>query len=121
MFGGARAVRLGEVGDDVRRRAAAGDDVVNARLLRHVLAHHVDHVVHRLDPVERRAAAVGRRRRVRGHTLEAELRGDVRRGTRRTRLVAIPGMPSYRDVHVAEEPGAYIYTFPDPPSSAGVP
>ena len=96
-------VDLGEIGHDVRRAAAAGDDVVDARLLRHVLAHHVDHVVHRFDRVERRAAAVGRRGGVRRDAAKAELAGDVGGRARRARLVAIARMPRHDGVHVLEQ------------------
>ena len=99
-------VRLREVGDDVRRRAAARDDVVDARLLRHVLAHHVHHVVHGLDRVERRPPALRRRRRVRRDAVEAELGVDDGEVRRRARVVAIAGMPRDHRVDVLEQPVA---------------
>ncbi len=40
-----------KVGHDIRRVAARGNDVMNPGLLRHVLAHQVDHVIERLDTV----------------------------------------------------------------------
>ena len=78
-------VDLGEIGHDVGRAAAVGDHVVDARIGRNVLAHQVDHGVHRFDAVERRAAAVRRARRVRRHAAEAELGGDVGQRARRAR------------------------------------
>ena len=57
-------VHLGARRHDVGRVAALRDDVVDARLLRDVLAHHVHHVVHRLHAVERRAPLLGGRRGV---------------------------------------------------------
>jgi hypothetical protein len=80
---------------------------VDARLLRHVLAHHVDHVVHGFHGIERRASAVGRRCGVRRNAVKTELRGDVGGRAGRTRLVAIARMPRHRDVNVAEEAGAH--------------
>ena len=55
-----------EVGHDIRRFAALGDHVVDARLLRNVLAHEIDHVIEGFDAVEggprffRRAGRMGR-------------------------------------------------------------
>ncbi len=46
-------VNLGKVRHDVRRLAAPRDHIVNTRLFRHVFTHQIDHVIHRLDTVQR--------------------------------------------------------------------
>ena len=66
-------VDLREVGHDVRRRAAVGDDVVDARLLRHVLAHHVHHVSMASTASSAERPLLGRGGGVRGDAVEAEL------------------------------------------------
>ena len=52
-------VHLGELGDDIRRIPAIGDDVVHAGVRRHMLAHQIDHEVHRLHAIKGRAAPMG--------------------------------------------------------------
>jgi hypothetical protein len=44
--------------------ASVADDVVQARLLRDVLAQHVDRMPHQHGGIERRPPLLGRRRRV---------------------------------------------------------
>jgi hypothetical protein len=99
-------IGLGEVRHDVRRGAAARDDVVHAGIRRDVLAHHVRHVVHGLDGVERGAALLGRAGGVRREAVEAELRGLVGERTVDACEVHVRGVPMHDRVHVVEEPGA---------------
>ncbi len=96
-----------EIGHDVRRRAAAGDDIVHARFLRHVLAHHVRHHVHRLDGIERGAAFLRRAGRMARDSVEAELAGLVAVRTVLARVVAIRRVPVQRDVGVFEQARAH--------------
>ena len=100
-------VHLGEVGNHVRRGPPGGDHVVDARLLGHVLAQHVDHVVHGLDPVQRRPPLLRGARRMRGNPVEAELGRLVGQRRRRAGTVAVPGVPVDHRVHVAEEPAPH--------------
>ena len=51
-------IEFGEVGDDVGRGPAPGDDVVNPGLLGHMLTQQIHHGRHRLDAVEGRAAPI---------------------------------------------------------------
>ena len=44
---------LGEIRHDIGGEAARCNHIVNARLLRDVLAHHIDHVIHRLHTIQR--------------------------------------------------------------------
>ena len=98
---------LGEVGNHVRRPSAGCNHVVNARILRHVLAHHVHHVGHRFHAVECRTALVGRCRSVRRDTMKAELGRDVGQCAVGIGHVPVAGMPCDRHVHVVEESGAH--------------
>ena len=98
---------LGEFGHYIGRGPAAGDHVVNARILRHVLAHQVDHVIHRLDRVQSRAPALGCHRRVGGDAAEAKLRRLVGQRGARAGGVAIRRVPVEYRIDVVEQPGAH--------------
>ena len=97
-------VDLCKVGHDVRRSAAAGDDVVDARVLRHVLAHEIGHVVHGFDAVERRAATLGRAGRMGGQAMEAKFGRHVCERAPGTRVVTGTGMPVKHGVNIPEQP-----------------
>ena len=56
--------------------AALGDDIVNTRVLAHVLAHHVDAHVHQFHRVQGTAPGVGLGRGMRGESAETELDAD---------------------------------------------
>src|SRR5262245_28064394 len=110
---------LGVVGHDVRGDTALSDHVVDARLLRHVLPHHVDHVVHRLDRVERplSGAAAACAAMPRNLKLAVIVASDVTAGTE---LVS-PGCQARTASTSFSNPARTMYTLPPPPSSAGVP
>lgn len=76
------------------------------RVHRRVLAHHIDHHVHRLDPVERAAALRGGAGGMRGLPPEAELGRAVGEGGARGRAVDVRGMPVDREIDIVEEAGA---------------
>ena len=95
-----------EIGDHVWGRAAFRDDVVDARIHAGVLAHHVDHHVHRLDPVERAAPAFGRAGSMGGDAAETELGRTVGKAGPRGRAVLAVGVPVQRDIDILEQAGA---------------
>ncbi len=96
-------IGFGKFRHDVGRRAAVGDDVMDARLLRHVLAQIIDHHVHHFDAVERGAAAVWRGGGVRRLAVEAKLGADIGEVLILRRRIRIAGMPVERDVYVFEQ------------------
>ena len=55
---------LREIGHDIGGRTAFGNHIMNARVHIGMFAHHIDHHVHRLDPVERAAPALWRASRM---------------------------------------------------------
>ena len=65
---------LGELRYHVRGITPFGNNVVNARILRHVLSHKISHEVHRLESIERRATPIRRAGRVRCRTVKSKLR-----------------------------------------------
>ena len=94
---------LGEIGHDIGRRPATGDDVMDARVHRRMLAHHVDHHVHRLDPVERRTAALGRTRRMRRNAAKAKLARAIGQALARSGRIAIRRMPVDYEICIVEQ------------------
>uniref|UniRef100_A0A0N4ZWA7 Twin arginine translocase protein A n=1 Tax=Parastrongyloides trichosuri TaxID=131310 RepID=A0A0N4ZWA7_PARTI len=96
-------VGLRIVGHHIGRFAAVGDDIVDARSVRNVLAHHIGHGVHGLDGVQGRAPAIRRAGGVGGRAVEAELAADV--GLGRALAGAVDGcrVPMKRDIHVSEQ------------------
>ena len=100
-------IGLREVGHDIGGRAAARDHVVDSRIGRHMLAHHVDHVVHRLDGVERGASAVRRTGCVRGNPVEAEFHRLVGERLVEPGGIDVGSVPVQNGAHIAEEARAY--------------
>ena len=96
-------VHLGKLRNNIRRVTAVGYHVVHTAIRRHVLTHHVDHVVHHFDAVESRTTAVGCGRRVRCDAMKTETSGFVRRGARRRRMVAICRVPVQHDVDIVKQ------------------
>ncbi len=68
-----------------------------------MLAHQVHHVVHRLDTVERRAAAIGRAGRVRRDAAEPDLGADVGQRAGLAHGIAIAGVPRHHRVDLVEQ------------------
>ena len=97
---------LGEVGYHVGRNPALGDHVVDAGFLGHVLAQQIDHKVHGLNGVQRRATALRTGGGVGGHPRKPELRRFIRERARRARGVVIPGVPMERHINVIKGAGA---------------
>ncbi len=97
-------VDLGEVRNHVRSGAAGSDHVMDPGVGMDVLTHEVDHVVHRLDAVQRGPAPPRRRRRMTRHPGEPELRRLVRQRRGGRGGVPIPGVPVEHDVHIVEQP-----------------
>ena len=91
--------------DDVGGIATIGDDVMQASGGWHVFAHHVDHVVHRLHPVERRSAPVWRDGRVRRNPVKLEPTRFVAVAALGRGEVAVARVPVQHRVHVVEKPG----------------
>ena len=98
---------LGEVGYHVGRNPALGDHVVDAGFLGHVLAQQIDHKVHGLNGVQRRATALRTGGGVGGHPRKPELRRFIRERARRARGVVIPRVPMERHINVIKSAGAH--------------
>ena len=105
------------------RRAAAGigGGVMHARIGGHVLAHVVHAHIHQLHRIERGAAHMGCRRRMRRAALEAEIGLDA--GERRAglHLVDDARMPAEGGVEIVNRPARAMKVLPEPLSSAGQP
>ena len=80
-----------------------------------MLTHHVDHVVHRLDAVERRTSTPWRTSRMGRLTVEAELARLVGERRRGTGTVLRPRVPMQHDVHVVHETGPDHIDLPRAP------
>jgi hypothetical protein len=91
-----------EVRHYIGRIAACGDDIVDAGLLRNVLAHEIDHVIEGLDTVQRRTCSIGCTCRVGRDAVEAEFGGAI--GQRRLcgRGILVAGVPVQDDIDIVE-------------------
>ena len=76
---------------------------MDAGAVGHMLAHQIDHGVHRLDRVQGRAALVRRGGGVGGRAIEAELARYVGHGVALAGAVDVAGVPVDGDVHVVEQ------------------
>ena len=70
-------INFGEIRDHIRSSATGGDDVMDSRLVRRVLAHQLGGVIHQSDRVERRSALLGSGGGVRGLSVKAKLHGHA--------------------------------------------
>ena len=52
-------ISFSKLGNNVRRVATVRNDVMDTRLRRHMLPHHIDHVIHGFNSVERRPPSLG--------------------------------------------------------------
>ena len=96
-------VDLCKIRHDIRGIAAGRDDIVDSRLLRHVFAHQVDHVIERFDAVECGASPVRGACRVCRSSAKPKLGGAIcQRGTGCSGI-PISGVPMQRDIHIVEK------------------
>ena len=87
----------------VRGDSAGRDDIMDARILGHVLVHHVDHVVERLNAIEGRAPALRRASGMGGYAIEAELgRAIGERGLRGGGILVV-GVPMEGNIDIVEQ------------------
>ena len=96
-------IAFGEIGHDVGRLAAIGDDVVDPRRHRHMLAQVVDRDVHHLDAIERGPALVRCGGGVRADAVEAELARNVRLARTVADLIGIAGVPVQHRIDIVEQ------------------
>ena len=97
---------LGKVGHHIGRDAAFGNHIMDPRLLRDMLAHHVDHHVEAFDAVERRSRLLRGTGGMGGNPVETEFRRTVgQRGAGGGGIFVI-GMPVQRDINIVEQAGA---------------
>jgi len=78
---------------------------MHPRLLRNMFVHHVGHHIHRLDPVKRRAAALGRACGMGRNAVKTEFGRTIGQAGLRGGAVFIIGVPMDRNIDIVEQPG----------------
>src|SRR5262249_61121488 len=87
-------------------RATVGDHIVDSYVLRNMLAHIINHKVHRFYAIEGGTATIGSNRRVGGLAMKTKLCPGVRQIAILGGILCIAAMPIQRHVHVVEKSGA---------------
>ena len=98
-------IDLGGFRNDVGRGAAVGNDVVNAAVGWHVLAHQIDHEVHRFDTIQGGSASFGCRRSMGSDAVKRETGGFVGGAAGGRRIIAAARMPVEHNIHIIKCPG----------------